>query len=409
MITTRDRKMHIADLLDLSQLSGIDLQLTIDLEKLLRRNDSLVLGGFEEGTNQYDDLITETKDGFPLAGMWQEFQDTIRLWNSQRDALMNLLTYRVTSLIEGVRYPIEQDFEEASEFGVPKGIRLGPSIRHGYPFKWYDLAIRYTWQYLTEVTAAELRALNNTAMEADNRLMFSRVMRRLFSNVTATADIDGDAVNVYGFYNGDTQVPPKWKTTTFAANHNHYLESGGTTVDSGDLDTLIGHITHHGYTQLGGYTIVVLVNEQEADVIRTFNVADGDKFTFIPSNAPLGGRILDANGGIVGAPSMATFPGLVTIGSYGSAVIVQEEYVPAGYMVCFATGGQDNLGNPIGIREHEQASLQGLKLVKGPQPNYPLIDSYYIHGLGCGVRHRGAGAVMEIGNGGTYTIPAAYA
>lgn len=396
----RERKLSIADLLDLRTLSGGDIKAARDLETLIR--------GFEEGYNEVDDLITETADGFPLNGMWQEFQRTIRLWNAQRDALTNLLTFNVTTPIEGVRYPIEQDFQEASEFGEPTGIRLGPAIRHGYPFKWYDLAIRYTWQFLADATQAQLVALNNTALEADNRLMFTQIMARVFSDVTAVADIEGDSLNVYGFYNGDSQVPPKWKTTTFSTGHQHYMASGAATVASEDLDDLISNVTEHGYTQLRGYKILVLVNEQEADIIRTFSTTGGDKFTFIPSSAGLGGIILPANGGIIGAPDMTQFPGLVTIGSYGSALIIQEDYVPAGYMVCIATGGEDNIGNPVGIRQHETSSLQGLRLVKGRTPDYPLIDSFYVHGFGAGVRHRGAGAVMKI-TVGAYDIPAAYA
>lgn len=396
----RERRLSIADLLDLRQLSGGHLDEARKLETIIR--------GFEEGYNEVEDLITETKDGFPLNGMWQEFQKVIRLWNQQRDALTNLLTFNVNTPVEGVRYPVEQDFQEATEFGEPTGIRLGPALRHGYPFKWYDLAIRYTWQFLADATQAQLVALNNTALEADNRLVFTKIMQRVFSNVTAVADIEGDAVNVYGFYNGDSQVPPKWKTTTFSTGHEHYMASGAGTVVSEDLDDLIKNVTEHGYTQLRGYKIIVLVNEQEADVIRTFTVAGGDKFTFIPSSAGLGGIVLPANGGIIGAPDMTQFPGLVTIGSYGSALIVQEDYVPAGYMVCIATGGEDNIGNPVGIRQHETASLQGLRLVKGRTPDYPLIDSFYVHGLGVGVRHRGAGAVMKI-TAGSYTIPAQYA
>jgi hypothetical protein len=396
----KDRKLSIADLLDLRALMGGNILAAASLETAIR--------GFEEGYNEVEDLITETKDGFPLNGMWAEFQKVIGLWNAQRDALTNLLTFNVTTPIEGVRYPVEQDFQEATEFGEPTGIRLGPAIRHGYPFKWYDLAIRYTWQFLADVTQAQLVALNNTALEADNRLYFTKIMARLFSNTTSTADIDGDALNVYGFYNGDSQVPPKWKTTTFTSGHQHYLSSGAATIDSGDLDTLIHHIAEHGYSQIRGYKLVVMVNEQEADVIRGFNTADGDKFTFIPSNAPLGGRVLDVNGGVVGAPEMTSFPGLLTIGSYGSAVIIQEEYIPAGWVVAFATGGADNIGNPVGIRQHETASLQGLKLVKGRTPDYPLIDSFYIHGFGCGVRHRGAGAVMKIA-AGAYSVPPQYA
>jgi hypothetical protein len=405
MITNvQDRSLTIRDILDLGSLK---LQEPADLTHWLDLPIDAFRGN-EEGYNERGDLITETSDGFPLNRMWDEFQKTISLWNSQRDPLVNSLTYNVTQLIEGVRYPIEQEFEEASEMGVPVGIRLGPSFRMGYDFKWWDLAVRYTWQYLIDVSADELRALNNTAMGADNRLMFTRVMRSVFNNVTRVADIDGEDVNVYPFYNGDTMVPPKWKTTVHATAHQHYITSGGATVVSGDLDDLQTLLTHHGYTNGNGYRLVLMVNPAQGDVIRGFTRTGGAKFDFIP-NANFGGGIfLPANGGVVGAPPTTNIPGLVTIGTYGQFSVVEEDYIPAGYMFAYATAGPNNLGNPVGIRQHEKSSLQGMRLVKGRDNDYPLVDSYYVHGLGTGIRHRGAGAVMQITAAGSYTIPADY-
>lgn len=397
----RDRKdLLIADLLDLQKLSGQDIAKAAEFEKLIK--------GFEQGFNEKGDIITATSDGFPLAKMWTEFQKTISMWNSQRDALVNLLTFPVTSPIEGVRYPVEEDFQEASEFGVPTGQRLGPAFRMGYDFKWWDLAIRYTWMFLIDASADQLRALNNQALEADNRLMFTRVMRCIFNSTTRTATIDGESVNVYPFYNGDSMVPPKWKNTVHSSGHTHYLESGGTTVDPGDVEAMLAHLTHHGYTASRGYKILLLVNSQEGATIRGFTRGTASAtYTFIPGPNVGGGVFLPANSGIVGAPTLANIPGLEVIGSYGPIVVVEEDLIPAGYMVMIATEGEQSLGNPVGIREHE--SVKGLRLVKGRDSDYPLIDSYYVHGMGTGVRHRGGGVVMEIGNGGTYTVPTAYA
>jgi len=404
MITNvKDRSLTIRGALNL----GFHPDEPQDLSDWL--NLPLFLFGQEEGYNERGDVITETTDGFPLNRMWDNFQRIIRLWNQQRDSITNILTYNVTNNIEGVRYPIEQDFEEASEFGEPVGIRLGPPFRMGFGFKFYDLAIRYTWMMLAESTADQLESLHNTALEADNRLMFTKILKQVFNNTTRIADIDGQDVNVYPFYNGDTMVPPKWKVTTFATGHQHYVTSGGATVVSGDLDDLQALITEHGYGQLQGYSLVLMVNQAQGSVIRSFKVATGAKYDFIPSNNVGGGMYLPANGGIIGAPQMRTFPGLITIGSYGQFTIVEEDYIPAGYMFAFATGGIENIGNPVGIRQHEQASLRGLRLVKGRDNDYPLIDSFYLHGFGTGVRHRGAGAVMQITAAGSYTVPSIYA
>jgi hypothetical protein len=67
-----------------------------------------------------------------------------------------------------------------------------------------------------------------------------------------------------------------------------------------------------------------------------------------------------------------------------------------------------NATNPVGFRQHANAGLRGLRLIPGNQSNYPLIDSYYSRGFGTGVRHRGAGIVMQI-TAGAFAIPADYA
>lgn len=368
--------------------------------------------GAERGTNQRADALqlTTTVDGVSLNQLWREFQRIVAMRNRDRSRLFNLLTFRVTNPTERVMYPTVEDFEEASEFGEPKGIRQGKPFAMGYDFKWYDLAIRYTWMYLVDATADELRALANQALEADNRLEFTRVMRALFNPANRTATIDGANYNVYALYNADGTVPPPYRTNTFNGSHTHYLASGAATVDSGDLSDIETHLHHHGYRLVNGYRLVLMVNPQEGAVIRGAKGAELGgtwKYTFIPNNNIGGGVVLAPNGGVVGAPNLTGIEG--EIGTYGPFVVVEEEYIPAGYVLGFATGGEENLGNLVGVREHSQPGLRGLQLVKGPDNDYPLTDSFYRHGLGTGIRHRGAGVIMQITTNGTYEAPSAYA
>lgn len=374
-----------------------------DMELLGFDLKTLKFTGNEQGYNERSDVITQTLDGADLNAMWDEFQQTINLHNRDRQNLINMLTYPVTNVTERVRYPAGDEFEEASEFGEPKGIRLGPSFNLGFDFKWFDLAIRYTWMFLAESTQAQVEALNNSAIDADNRLVFSRVMRQLFTDETRVASINEQAVNVYPFYNGDGTVPPSWKNTVHDGDHTHYLTSGATTVDSGDLDDMEEHLRHHGYLPQLGYTYVMLVNRQEAKVIRSFRVADGDSFDFIPSADGSGGLIV--NGQVINAPG-GSVPG--QIGTYGPWHVVEEDYVPSTYLVGFVTGGERSISNPIGIREHSNTALRGLRLVKGRDNDYPLVDSFYQHGFGTGVRHRGAGIITQVTASAEYAAPAAY-
>lgn len=365
--------------------------------------------GQERGTNQAADLLqlTQTADGADLNAMWREFQAVVNMHNRDRNRLVNLLSFDVTNPVERVFYPSVEDFEEASEFGEPKGIRQGKPFSMGYDFKWYDLAIRYTWMFLAEATAQELRTLANEALSGDVRLVFTRIMRAIFNPANRTADINGAAYNVYALYNGDGTVPPAYRTTTFDNTHTHYLYSGGATVDSGDLATVETHLVHHGYRITNGYRLVMMVNPVEAAIIRTAKVANSWKYDFLPNANVGGGVLLAQNGGIIGQPASTGIEG--EIGTYGPFNVVEEEYIPAGYVLAFATGGERNLGNLVGIRAHSNASLRGLQLVKGPDNDYPLTDSFYRHGLGTGIRHRGAGVVMQITTDTEYSAPSEYA
>jgi hypothetical protein len=156
-----------------------------------------------------------------------------------------------------------------------------------------------------------------------------------------------------------------------------------------------------------------MINAAQENTVRGFrSVANGGTgvYDFIPGQAqPTFLLPVDLKVETPGARPPATLNGLDVVGAYGQFVILKNEFIPAGYVVGFATGGEENVLNPIGIREHSNAGLRGLRLVKGKDPDYPLIDSFWTRGFGTGVRTRGAGAIMQITASGTYAVPATYA
>lgn len=364
--------------------------------------------GAETGFNERADVIVAA-DGTDLNEFWNEVQDTIRIRNQRRNGLIDRLATRVTNAITAVNVPSEVEFEEASEYGQPVGIRgTFQRMWRGYDFKFYDLAIRYTWMFLAEADRQQLEMNHNLALDADNKLMFNKVMKTLFNplNVTGVGD-KNEPTTVYKFYNGDGEVPPPYATYTHSGTHNHYLVTGAATVVSDDLDEMAEELGHHGYTLGNNYQLVLWVNKQEANVIRSFKTANGDSFDFVPNPALYEGKVWVPNDGqYVGGPR-GVVPG--EIGTYGPWHIVEEAYIPAGYMVGLASGGPENLQNPIGIREHANPAYRGLKIIPGQRSDYPLVDSFYRRGFGTGIRQRGGGVVMQVTTNGAYTVPANYA
>lgn len=371
-----------------------------------------ILSGAEtkKGFNSAQDLVTQTVDGFDLNQLWNDFAASVAMSNEGRTKIVQLLTFPVTNNIERVAQVSSARFEVASEYGEPKGIRPGASYFNlGYDFEWYDLAARYTWKFLAEAPASQVEANNQMALEADNALIFEKVMQALFAgNVNRTADIDGiQDVNVYGLYNNDGTVPPKYKNTTFDGTHNHYMVSGAAALESADVNDLYKNISEHGYTLQAGYKHLLMVNPAEADIIRTWKIATGATYDFIPAQGGFA-QLLPIDQQLIGGQPASTYQGLTVTGSYGPWLVIEDDLFPAKYVTGTATGGPENLNNVVGLRQHKNESLRGLRIVKGPVADYPLIDSFYQRGFGTGIRQRGAAAVMQIKATGAYEAPASY-
>lgn len=378
----------------------------------------LVSGGSQPvGFHTEGDVIRTTTDGVDLNVLWREFTAVLARLNQSRQPLVDLLTFSVQTPVETVpQVGGNANFERASEFGVPVAVRTGVgSFQLGYDFEWYDTGARYTWKYLAEASAEQVRSVFDVIVEADNRLVFMEIMRTLYRNTNRSADINGQAYNVYTFYNNDGTVPPSYGANTFLGTHQHFVTSGAATITSGDLDEAQDDLASHGYSAANGYAIVHLVNKQESATIRTFRTAltgGTARWDFIPAQGTPNFLmptqfIVNTSGG--GQQPANTYRGLKVLGSYGDALIVENDFFVPGYVVTTATGGQDNVANPVGIREHARPELRGLRMVKGREPDYPLQDSYWQRGFGTGVRHRGATYVMQITAAGSYTVPAMYA
>lgn len=374
-----------------------------------------------KGTHVANDVVTRTADGTDLNVVWTTFMQLLNAVNTERQAIIRFLTFPVTSPTELVAQPGDGvDFEEATEFGEPVGARIVPTYFNlGYTFKWYDLAARYTWQYLADATTSMVESVANAAVEAYWRKLMTEVLRTVYNATNLTASINQQSYNVYKFYNADGTIPPTYKNNTFIGTHTHYKTTGSAALEAQDLDTMvIDDFASHGYTQELGYRVVLFVHTNVGNVIRNFRSAvntaqavggNYGRFDFIPAQGQPG-QLIGTNQQVVGQSQVSpVLEGLAVIGTYGPLIVVQDDYAPTTHVAAFATGGSENLNNPVGIREHAQSNLRGLRLVKGRVPDYPLIDSYWATGFGTGVRHRGGGIVLEITADATYDPPAAYA
>jgi hypothetical protein len=367
------------------------------------------LGGYHTGA----DVNYPLADGTDVDALWAEFQASLQIYNIRQAAIIAALTFPVTQLIETVPTGGEVAFERASEFGVPKSARVENSyFQMAYDFEDYDLALRYTWKFLRDADQRRVEAVHQAALRADQLLIFNQVMATLFDNRNRVADIRNQNYNVYALYNADGTVPPAYKTTTFDGTHSHYLVSGAATFNALDLEDATAHIAHHGFNRENGTQIVHVMNSAQTAVARQFRAGQTtngvvSNFDFIPASNQPAMYVPNAEG-LLGSRPPTTWRGLPVVGSYMDAWIVEEDYIPANYILTLGTGGTAALQNPVGLREHPNPAYRGLRLLPGNQQRYPLVDSYYARAFGTGIRQRGSAVITQIKASGTYDRPAGF-
>lgn len=358
------------------------------------------------GYNALADVLT-TADGVDVNRLFTETQQAVAARNAQRQRWLDLLAYRTTQPSDTVLQVGDTAniaMEEASEYGVPQGLRItGDFITMGARAKWYDIGAKFTYRGLADMPASQVQAVTNAALEADNKKVYELVMGQLFRATNTQFTENGVAMTQFTFWNGDGTVPPTYNGQSFDGTHTHFRTSGAATVTSGDLDEIITDFKSHGFSQETGTQMVLLVNPAEAGVINGFRVADGAAEDFVPA---AGARFFTPDH-LLGDQPAATWGGFPVKGAYGELLVIEDSRVPAGYLVGLTSGGENVGTAPIMLREHPR--LTGLQIIPGPNSNYPLVESYFAHFIGTGVRQRGAGLVMQITANAAYAPPSVLA
>lgn len=358
------------------------------------------------GFNEAADAIKTTSDGVDTRELWDAYVESVAVINKSRDDLVGMLSQKVAAPAVAVMQGSGgAPWERASEYGTPKGARTAlEELFLGFDFAWYDIAERFTWEFLVEADSMQLDAIHNAVLEGDSENVFRKVMGRLLDPAEVT--VTGGSAVSYGLYNGDGTIPPPYAGQTFNGTHTQYLVSGAAALDGQDLVDAAIAITQHGYADSPEKgRLLVFLNPAEAKLARGFRVTGGSPYDFIASeDAPT--YLTDQT--IVGDIPPARFGKIPLFGSFGNMWLSENPLIPAGYVVTVATGGTNSPFNVIGFREHARPELRGMRLVGGRDRDYPLMESFYQRGFGVGVRHRGAGSVMEVKATGAYAVPAAY-
>ena len=334
-----------------------------------------------------------TIDGQLFSDIWTDLNTRLAIFNEQANRMVGLLTFPVDRAQDRVSVPWTPEFERATEFGRPSKTRF-KTIFRGFPLAHWDLGYGFTQEFLDDSKASEIMAVQVQSESAYWALQMRTAMTALFDNAPDASD---EGVTVLPLYNADGEVPPNYRRWTHTGSHAHYLTSAA--LDVAALGTMETHLIHHGYgdDSMGGAGGKIFLHVNRANMAAVRALAG-----FVPATTATSPTIID--GQVVGLQRSGEM-GLNPEGYFGKMIVIENNEVPAGYLMALVSGGIFSNQNPVGMRQHENTSARGLRLIEGNRAHYPLIESVYDTYLGAGVRHRGAAVVTQI-TAGAYEVPA---
>jgi hypothetical protein len=295
--------------------------------------------------------------------------------------------------------PADGELQRVSELGRPGERKITGSWDVALPLEGFGDALGTSRIDLAYMTLADYqRHVAGIALRAQNTLR-KEILRTLFDNVnyTFTDKLRGD-LSIKALANTDGTLYPPIAGGTTAAEATHYVESNYLTASISDSNNPIKTISRAlraRFTANGNLRRrVVLIASGAQDYVEALT-------DFEPVNDANIARGANANQ-VLNAP--VAIPGEI-IGYCNEAYVSVWEWLPANYMV----GIDLQAEKPLQMRvDPGYTNLpRGLSLVT-ESDEFPLTKSDWQWRFGLGVVNRLNGYVLELGTGGTYTIPTGY-
>lgn len=251
------------------------------------------------------------------------------------------------------------------------------------------------------MTAVDLDRHISGVMQAYMGTVRHEVLKALFNSTAGTfVDKHWGSLTIERLANGDSVTFPPVLGSESEATDNHYLESGYAAANISDSNdpfvTMAAELEEHFGAPTGGSNIVAFINN--AQVAKTRALTD---FVEVVDFAVIAGSTISVPDGLP-----ANTPGRIIGRHAGAGVWVSEwRWIPANYIVAVHMDAPKPL---IKRRHPDYAGLpDGINLVQ-TSDLYPFTESRYEAHMGFGAGNRLNGVVMELGTGGTYTVPTAY-
>lgn len=270
----------------------------------------------------------------------------------------------------------------------------------GYPLYDYGDSVGMDRIGYAYATAQDLAAQMTTVTTRNINTIRFEILRALLNNTqeTITDEIRGN-INVEPLANGDAVKYPPVLGAEDDATENHYIETNYATASISDTNdpvvTAVDELTEHFGDPTGNTDVIVLAGRAVARKLKALV-----EFVDVQDKQVQPGQDTATAFGIPVA-----IPGKILGRHNAGAWISEWQWVPANYLIAI------HADSPAPLKRRVHPSYTGLPqsltLVK-ESDLYPIEQSHYENHYGFGVGNRLNGVVIEMGTGGSYSVPSGY-
>jgi len=333
--------------------------------------------------------------------LWDAANEYLARVSAEVDAVEAIFIERVTSdFKERFKLPGGGFLQRRNSDGSFGNVKATGSWDVAYPLE--DFGVSYGWNDvdIAYMTVKELSNHIETASIQDVNTRRFELLKAILNNTQDTfLDQTGrGSLSIEPLANGDAVVFPPVLGSTTEATEDHYLESGYLAANISDVNnpfpTIVDELEHHFGTPQGGSNIIAWVNSTHRTLIEAltdFYEADQKDIVY--------GVATDR---ITGLPT--GMPGRV-FGKVNSVWVAEWRSLPANYIL--SVHGDNPKPLVKRVDPADTGLAEGLALVTENEA-FPFKESFLRHRFGLGCGNRLNGVVMELGVGGSYSIPSGY-
>ena len=335
--------------------------------------------------------------------VYEAAQEMVNQWNEELMGFVGLFLEEETEdFKERYKLPGSGQLQRRGPAGLPGAVKASGYWDVAYPLEDFGASLGGDDVAMAYMTLPEMNRHLLTIFNQDVNTVRFEMLKALFNSGSRTfVDPLYGNLTVQPLANGDSVTYPPVAGSNADATANHYVETGYAALSISDTNnpflTAANTLKSRWGTPTGGAPIIAFMNSTHYTKVSALTDFEPlVDYRVVPS--------VNANRLNPSAVPM-NCPGEV-VGITSGVITVQWDHVPANYILTVHMGAPKPL--KMRVDPANTGLPRGLALVARDDDN-PLVNYFYRHRFGLGVGNRLGAHVTELGTGGSYTIPTAFA